>query len=94
MTDSRELTQILTRLSDMEKRTSSEKVWDIAIKAMIPAVLAVSAWVLAQEARLTRLEFHAEHSPPQWLRNDIGSIKTTLLDIESRLRTIEHPKAK
>lgn len=93
MTDhDHDLSRILQRLSEMEKRSGSEKVWEYTFRALVPVTIAVVGWVWNQEARVSKLEYFAEHHPPQWLKNDITSIKGSLKDIEHRLRVIENGK--
>jgi len=91
MTDG-EFKTILKRLDEIERQTGAEKVWDLAMKALIPVVLALGTWMIGLEVRASKMEAKFENMPPQWLKNDVASIKETLKEIESRLRIIEGKK--
>ncbi len=36
----------------------SDKVWDLATKLLVPAVVAIAAWVSHTDARVTRTEYN------------------------------------
>lgn len=80
---------ILARLDEIEGKKGGERAWDIAVKSLLPIVVALSAWLVGLEVRTSRLEDRVENSPPLWLKNDVQSIKATLIDIEQRLRSLE-----
>ena len=85
---------VVEELRILRSKTSVDRIWDMAMKAAIPAVLAVIGWVMHMEVRLAIIESNRftaqdaakmkESLPPNWLRNDIKEIKDRLRRLEER----------
>jgi len=74
----------------------TEKVWDLAIKALIPVVIALSGWGIRQELqsadhdlRIVRLEKIAEEraTESRQILAQLSDIKVLLARLEERLAT-------
>lgn len=73
----------------------SDRVWDVALKLMVPIVIAACTAIILHEVRLTVMESKLfdrngdPRFPPPWLREDLSEIKELLRDQDRRLRDLE-----
>jgi len=81
--------RILDKLDQIGKTTTSDKVWDVAGKLLVPLVIGIGAWMVGLEVRTSRLETRMENVPPKWLKDAIEAIKENQLEIKARLRDLE-----
>ena len=79
------------------------KAWEAALKAMVPLVLAIGAWLVGVQVRLSSLEAtrftHQDGRDledridarmyPAWLREDLSEIKSMVRGLDERLRAVE-----
>lgn len=105
--DREQLAALLGRIDELERIVAAQprfsKAWDMAIKALVPVVIAIAGWGIGHEVRMSNLELthmskvdgHALEDrigrkfPPEWLREDLKEVKQLLRDQDSRLRAIE-----
>lgn len=102
-----DIQHITSQLDALTQRVAAQpqwsRAWDIAMKAVIPVVIAIVGWGIGHEIRMSNLELttmtkgeaHQLENrmmralPPDWLREDIKEIKQLLKDQDHRLRALE-----
>lgn len=79
------------------------RVWDVAVKALVPVVIAIVGWGIGHEIRVSNLELTAmskmegasleqrmrEQLVPAWLREDLAEIKQLLRAQDERIRSLQ-----
>ena len=84
-------------------RSGGEKLWDAAMKLMVPVVIAIVGWGITlsvnvsnlQLVSMTKSDGHAmetrimKNLAPEWLREDLREIKDLLKQQDERLRVLE-----
>lgn len=105
--DKKLLQTLLVRIDELERIVAAQpklsKAWDMAMKALVPVVIAIAGWGIGHEIRMSNLELtsmskvdgHALEDrigrkfPPEWLREDLKEVKQLLRDQDQRMRAIE-----
>ena len=92
------LDDVLAKLQELTARRGVDRIWDIAIKSLIPIVMVVVGWGIILEVRVSVIESNRFTSkdaaelrnsllrdlPPTWLREDLKEIKDRLRRLEER----------
>jgi hypothetical protein len=85
-----------------QTKSNTLKIWDLALRTMIPVVMTVAAVVITHEVRISNIEANRftdrdgyemqerimEKLPPKWLREDLISITQTQKEIKSELQRL------
>lgn len=83
--------------------STSDRVWDIVLKALVPVSILLAGSLVSHEVRLAKIEESRfterdaslmerriiESIPPPWLKAQIEEIKALLRENTSRLRAVE-----
>lgn len=80
---------VATKLERLEAKKAGDRIWDVLLKALVPAVTVLVGAVVIHEVRLGRIEERMEGLPPRWLRDGVERIEAGLKDLEGRIRIIE-----
>ena len=97
-----DLQELRALVADLKKQraTTSARIWDLAMKAAVPAVIALAGWAISHEVRVSLIEsnrFTAKDAaelerqlkqdlPPMWLREELADIKLRLRNIEAKVK--------
>lgn len=84
----------------MSTRSLSDRIWDIATKLSVPAVLAAGAAIIAHEIRISRLEatrfsrsdgLVLERDVREWMDERFPPywLRASLVEIKADLKTID-----
>lgn len=100
-----ELADLRDDVHALRKRQDSTaaRVWDVATKLAVPAMLAVVGWIWQvdkfstnnakdidrAEELILELDSRVDEQPPEWLREIVGELKAQNLDVLQRLSRLE-----